>query len=453
MQHTADQTRSRAIVVFLATAVGSTFEQYDFLIYGMSSALFFNKLFFPTVSPAVGALAAIGIYSVGYCARPLGGVLCGHFGDRLGRKTLLLLTFLVMGMATVLIGCMPVYADIGIAAPLGLILLRFIQGIAIGGEHTGSGVFAVENAPPGRRGLYGTWPAMGIFAGALLATSALGLAEAISGDAFLAWGWRLPFLASVLLLGLGTVLRAKLPESPAFKSVLEKHAVAEVPAATVLRDYPGQTILVMLCRIGEIGWGMILAIIGAGYITGQLGLPRSVYLHAVQISAVASIASLWLTGLLSDRFGRKPVYIAGAFMAAVLAFPFFWLLDTKVAVLIILAMVLGDALAHAPMAGMQQSFFSELYPSRVRYSGVAIGQQVGAAIGGGILPPIFAGLLAWSGGAPWPVAAFMIVIAAITILAVCATPETRGRDLTHFDDPMAETGNLPVGQIAPNLLR
>jgi MHS family shikimate/dehydroshikimate transporter-like MFS transporter len=424
-----DKPQSDAALIFLATAIGSTFEQYDFLIYGMSSALFFNRLFFPAFSPAAGALAAIGIYSVGYCARPLGGIICGHFGDRIGRKSMLLITFLVMGAATVLIGCLPVYKDIGIAAPLGLIALRFIQGLAIGGEHSGSGVFAVESAPPDRRGLYGTWPAMGIFGGALLATSALGLAGVVSGDDFMAWGWRLPFIASVVLLGLGTMLRLKLPESPAFRAVVETHTVQAIPLFVVLREFPGTTAIVIVCRVAEIGWGMMLAIIGATYITGKLGLPRSYYLHAVEVSAVLSIGALYISGRLIDRYGRRTVFIAGAVMAGVLAFPFFTLLDTHDAGLIILAMVLGDTLAHAPMIGTQQSFFSELFPSQVRFTGVAFGQQFGAALGGGLLPPVFAGLLSWSGGDPTPVAMFMVALAALAVLAAALAPETLGRSL------------------------
>jgi MFS transporter, MHS family, shikimate and dehydroshikimate transport protein len=449
----ATKSGSSAALIFLATAVGSTFEQYDFLLYGMCSALFFNKLFFPSFSPAAGALAAISVYAVGYCARPLGGIICGHFGDRIGRKSMLLVTFLVMGSTTVFIGCLPVYDDVGIAAPIALVALRFIQGLAIGGEHSGSGVFAVENAPPNRRGFYGTWPAMGISAGALLATSALGLAEAASGDAFLKWGWRLPFMASAVLLLLGMILRKNLQESPAFRKVVKTQTVEKLPLLTVLRGYRRTTVIVTICRTAEIAWEMLLTIIGATYITGTLGLPRSVYLHAIEIAAVFTIAALWICGRLMDRFGRRKLYIYGALMAALMAFPFFKLLDARQASLITLAIILGEVFGHAPMIGTQQSFFSELYPSRVRFTGVALGQQIGAALGGGLLLLGFASLLTWSNGDATLTAICMATVALIAVVAAALAPETLGRNL---DSIGPEAGSdVVVGEAAlsasPNL--
>jgi MHS family shikimate/dehydroshikimate transporter-like MFS transporter len=416
---------SNPMVVFLATAIGSTFEQYDFLVYGTASALFFNKLFFPSFAPATGALAAIGVYAVGYCARPLGGVICGHFGDRIGRKSLLIVTFLIMGLSTTLIGCLPTYGSVGIWAPVSLVLLRFIQGLAIGGEHTGSGVFAVESAPPGQQGRYGTWPGMGQFAGVLLSSSAMSAAQAISGDDFLVWGWRLPFLISVLLLGLGTFLRAKLPESRAFRDVMLKHAVQRLPIGEVLRRYPGVTIRVMLCRIGEITCASVLTIVGAVYITGTLGLPQSTYLHAVQFGAVCALIALGVYGLIIDRVGRRTMYVTGAVLAALFAFPFFWLTGTKEPMLVFFAMAAGSVLGHVPMVGAQPSFFCGLFPTSIRYSGVAAGQQIGAAIGGGILPPVFFALLAWSHGSPWPIAVTLIFVTMVTAISALSAPAPR----------------------------
>jgi MFS transporter, MHS family, shikimate and dehydroshikimate transport protein len=434
VEHPAPRPNSPGIV-FLASAVGNAFEQYDFLIYGTASALFLNKLFFPAADPAVSILATLSVFAVGYCARPIGGVLFAHLGDTLGRRTALISTFAITGVSTILVGCMPTYNTIGIWAPIGLTFLRLLQGIGIGGEHTGSGLIAVENAPKERRGLYGTWPGLGTYVGLLTSAGAFTVASQISGDQFLAWGWRLPFLISIVLLLVGTVIRLQLAEAPAFRVVHKEQSTVGIPVITVLREYPKTVLTVIACRIGELGWGMLVTIFGASYIVGPLGLSRSVFLNAFEIAAVVGLIMLPLYGMLADYIGRRHMYMLGAILAAVFAYPFFWLLQTRDPTLICLALIIANGVVQALLIGTQSALFCELFDSRVRYTGVALGQQVGAAIGGGIIPILWAALAAeWGGGSPLPVASSMIMLCVIVVLAVFFTPDRRHLDLTASAD-------------------
>jgi MFS transporter, MHS family, shikimate and dehydroshikimate transport protein len=452
--HDSAMKSNSVLVTFFASAVGNAFEQYDFLLYGTASALFFNKLFFPATDPALGTIAVIGIFAVGYCARPVGGLIFAHLGDRVGRRSTLLVTFLITGSATVLIGLLPTYQDVGIWAPIGLTVLRLLQGVGIGGEHSGASIIAVENAPTARRGLWGVWPGIGTYIGLLTSASAFTVAALISGDAFLIWGWRLPFLVSILLLGLGTVIRLRLTESPAFEAASRRRELVRFPLVTVLTEYPRTALTAAICRIGELGWGMLVTIIGAGYIVGQLHLPRAVFLSGFEIAATVGLVLLPVYGLLGDKFGRKRIYMLGNLLAMAFAFPLFWLLQTRDPLLITLALVISNGIIQAMLIGLQPSFLGELFEARVRYSGLALGQQVGAAIGGGILPVFWTSLMGSEAGGPWPVCLSMCVLSGVVIVAVRMMPDRQCIDLGADPSVWREksTDTVPIVAADPSLL-
>ena len=433
-------------IVFLASFIGTCIEQYDFQLYGLAAALVFGKLFFPTFDPLVGSIAAFGTLAVGYIARPLGGVVCGHFGDRVGRRSTLLATLLTMGLATFLIGSMPTYAAIGVWAAVGLVLLRFVQGLALGGEQSGAILIAVENAPARKRGLYGSWPQAGIAGGVLLATAAMSLTTAWLSDAeLLGWGWRIPFLASIALVVLGVVVRVKLDETPVFEGLQHAGIRASIPLAVLLRQYRKELLVAFCARLAETTWIVLALVFTASYISGPLGLPTTVALHPITAGAALSLVMTPVFGALSDRVGRKPVYLAGAVLAVLSAWPYFHVLDTKDPLLIGAAIVVAEGLLWPMMLGPQGGLFAELFGTRVRYSGVALSQQVAAVIGGGFTPLIASVLLSWSDGRPSYVACYMIVLGLIAIRAIWSTRETRKVDLAEAD---VADGHLGDGRFA-----
>ena len=415
--------------VAVASFVGTAIEWYDFFLYGTAAALIFNKLFFPTFDPLSGTLASFGTYAVGFVARPLGGVVFGHYGDRVGRKAMLSLTLLLMGVATFCIGLLPTYATIGPWAPVLLVILRMLQGFGVGGEWGGAVLMAVEHAPAGKRGFYGSWPQVGVPAGLLLSTSVFSGVSTLPEDQLLSWGWRVPFLLSLLLVGVGLFIRLRIAETPAFSQVQETGAVARLPLFDALRSHPKNILLAMGARLAENGVFYIYSVFVLVYVTEQLKLPRSVALNGVLLATVGELISIPAFGALSDRIGRRPVYMGGAAFSALFAFPFFWLLDTQHPTFLWLAIVLGLAVGHGAMYGPQASFFSELFGTRVRYSGASLGYQLASVFAGGFSPLIATSLLQWSHGKPWPVAVYMMVMALITLVSVYLTTETRQDDL------------------------
>jgi MFS transporter, MHS family, shikimate and dehydroshikimate transport protein len=418
--------------VVAASFIGTTIEWYDFFLYGTAAALVFNKLFFPKADPSSGTLLALATYGVGFAARPLGGIIFGHFGDRVGRKAMLVLSLLIMGIATFLIGLMPTYAAIGIWAPIILVALRIAQGIGVGGEWGGAVLMSVEHAPPGRRGFFGSWPQMGVPAGLFLSTVVfLIVQQTTSDEAFLSWGWRVPFLLSAILVGVGLFVRLRLYESPAFQRVKETRTEAPMPILDVLRKYPREVLLAMGMRIAENGIFYILTVWVLVYGHEDLKLAKSTMLWGVVIAALLGLITIPWFGALSDRVGRRPLYLGGALFSLVFAFPFFWLVNTKTEILIWLAIVLGVNVGHDLMYGPQAAFFSELFGTRVRYSGASLGYQLASVIAGGFAPLIAAALLkAWS----WPaVAIYMAVMAAITVVATLLATETHQRDIDTDD--------------------
>lgn len=423
----------------LASFVGTTIEWYDFYLYGTAAALVFPILFFPSYSPITGTLLALLTYSVGFVARPLGGVIMGHYGDRVGRKAMLVLSLLVMGVATTLIGVLPTYAEIGAWAPVLLLVLRLAQGFGVGGEWGGAVLVAVENAPPTSRGLWGAWPQVGVPAGLLLANGVfLTMTLVTSPEAFLAWGWRVGFLLSAVLVIVGLMVRLKLEETPDFKAVQAAGKVERHPVRTVLRTQWRTVLLVIGIKLSQNAFFYIIIVFSLIYVTQVLGLSRSMALGGVLFASGISLMTLLLAGWLSDQYGRRRVYLIGAVAVAVFAFPFFWMLDTRSTIAIWAAIAIGLVL-HDLMYGPQAAYFSELFPAELRYTGVSLGYQIAAMVAGGVAPVLAVFLLSVADDKPWPVAMFILALSAITVYATWRGPEThRGNRLAT--DPAHESG-------------
>jgi metabolite-proton symporter len=440
-----ETTPKRSILkVVGASMVGTTVEWYDFFLYQSAAALVFNKLFFPTADPLTGTLLAFLTYAIGFGARPIGGLVFGHYGDRLGRKRLLVLSLILMGVATFGMGLLPTYAAIGIAAPLLLTFLRLVQGFALGGEWGGAVLIVSEHGDAKRRGFWASWPQAGVPAGNLLATAVLAiLAAAQSEAAFLSWGWRIPFLLSAVLVVIGLWIRLSVAESPVFLAAASRaEAAADTehpPVVEVVRRSWRQLLVAMGARMAEnMSYYVITAFILV-YVTTSLGLSRSTGLNAVLIASGVHLLTIPLWGALSDRVGRKPVYLLGAIGMAVWGFMFFVLLDTKSFWVMALAATVGLVL-HGAMYGPQAAFFSELFGTRVRYSGASIGYQL-ASIAAGALAPIIAVALLRDTGSTVPISLYMLGMCVITVIAVLVARETRGMPLDHddVDVPAART--------------
>jgi metabolite-proton symporter len=417
--------------VIVASLIGTSLEWYDFLIYGTSAALVFNKLFFPSFEPLMGTLLAFATYAVGFVARPVGGVVFGHYGDKLGRKNVLVVTLLLMGSATFAIGVMPTHATIGVWAPILLVTLRFLQGLGLGGEWGGAVLMTLESGDPNRRGLNASWPQVGVPIGLLLANGALSLTEALtSRAAFESWGWRVPFLLSGVLVFVGLWIRLTIAESPLFREVEASGSKSRAPIVDVLRLYPKRVLLALGARVGvDVAFYSFVLFITT-YVATYLKLPRSYALNAVLIAAACQIFLIPWFGALSDRFGRRPVYLFGALGAAVWIFVFFAMLDTGNFALIVLATVVA-LFFHAAMYGPQASFIAEMFPTKVRYSGASMGYQLAGILGGALAPIISVALLDRY-DTSLVVSLYVVAALAVTTVCVVAAPETARIDL-HAD--------------------
>jgi MHS family shikimate/dehydroshikimate transporter-like MFS transporter len=409
-------------LVAFASLIGTTIEWYDFFLYGTAAALVFNRLYFPTFDPRMGTLAAFGTYTVGFVARPIGGAIIGHYGDKVGRKSMLVLTLLIMGVATFAIGLLPTYDQIGPWAPVALVVLRLAQGFGVGGEWGGAVLMAVEHAPHGRRGFYGSWPQIGVPAGLLLSTAVFARFARLPEDQFLSWGWRVPFLVSILLVAVGLLIRVRIVESPAFARVKETRTEVHQPILTVWREHRREVLLAMGARLAENGAFYVYTVFSLVYATQKVGLPRQTVLTGILIASACALVSIPVCGALSDRFGRRPVYLFGACMTALFAYPLFVLLDSGSTPLVWLALVTALVFAHSPMYGPQAAFLAELFGTRVRYSGASLGAQLSSVIAGGLSPFIATALLPYGRG---PLAAYLVAMAVITIVSVLLASETR----------------------------
>ena len=415
--------------VVMASLIGTTIEWYDFFLYGSAAALVFNKLFFPEFDPLTGTLLAFATYALGFVARPVGGIVFGHYGDRIGRKRLLMLSLVLMGVATVLIGLLPTYAQIGIWAPLALIVLRLVQGFAVGGEWGGAVLMAAEHGDAARRGFWASWPQAGVPAGNLLAAAVLAIMAAVQTEAdFLGWGWRVPFVLSALLVVVGWYIRNRVSESPMFEAELDAaEAPARVPAVEVLRERPKALVLGAGLRVGENISYYILTVFSLTYLVDVSHESRSLALNALLIGAAVQFFAIPLFALLSDRIGRRPVYALGAFGLAAWCFVMFGLLGSGDNASIILALVVGLVL-HGAMYGPQAAFITELFPTRIRYSGVSLAYQLTSIVAGS-LAPIIALWLYKEYGSATPVAIYVGVACLISGVSALLARETRGLEL------------------------
>src|ERR671914_84946 len=418
--------------VVASSFIGTTIEWYDYFIYGTAAALVFPTLFFPDFSELAGTLASFATFAVGFAARPLGGIIFGHYGDKIGRKAMLVTTLLIMGIATFLVGLMPTYETIGIWAPILLVLLRLLQGLGLGGEWGGAVLMAVEHSPDDKRGLNGSWPQMGVPAGLVLGTGAFALVGAVSGEA--AWAWRVPFLLSAILIAVGLFIRLSIYESPAFSRVRESGTEARMPIVDVLRTYPKNVLLGVGSRIGIDAAFYILAVYSLTYITANLGLPQSVGLTAITIAALIEIFTIPTFASLSDRIGLRPLLIGGAVFMGIWTFLFFALLSTESTILIVFAAVMGLSVGHAAVYGTQGSFYAELFGTRVRYSGASFSYQI-SGIFGGALAPIIATALYPVGGTLL-ISVYIAAVCTLSVVCYALAAETYRKDI--YEEEPAE---------------
>jgi MFS transporter, MHS family, shikimate and dehydroshikimate transport protein len=399
--------------------VGALLEWYDFYIFATGSALVFGRVFFPGHDPLTSTMAAFGAFASGFLARPLGGLIFGHIGDRIGRKTSLIATLVIIGTGTFLIGLLPGYRIIGIAAPILLVLMRLMQGVGLGGEYGGASLITIEHAPEEARGFWGSLPQAASPAGLLLATLVFSLVSLLPEPQFLAWGWRIPFLLSSVMLIVGLYVRISIRETPDFADSAA-HPEEGMPVMELLRTHMHGAVAATGARLAETVCGNMIKSFGLTYVTVELGLSRRVALAALMATALVGLLVTPFYGLLGDRLGQRRVYMAGTLLAALLAFPFFGVLDLRTAVSVWVAFILAYNLGPTLMLSVQPTFFTQLFQPRVRYTGLSVAYQVSAIIGG-FTPLISIALLRSSGGHTWPVAAFIAVIALLSFACVLAS--------------------------------
>jgi metabolite-proton symporter len=404
--------------VLVASLVGSAIEWFDFFLYGSVTAIVFNRLFFPAADPLVSLMLAYLSFALPFFIRPLGGIIFSHIGDRVGRKRTLVMTLSLMGGGTTLIGFLPTYSTIGVAAPCMLVLLRLIQGIGLGGEWGGAVLLAFEYAPPARRGLFGSIPQAGVTMGMLFSTLFIGLASLLPDGQFLAWGWRVPFILSAGLVALGLWIRNGIDETPEFKKLQSEGAVARFPVGELLRNYRREVLTAVLVKFGETGSFYMFAVFLVSYATTNLGYSRATVLTAIAVGALIASFSIPLCGLLSDRIGRRPVFLAGSVGLIAFSAPYFWLLSQRSTVCILIASIIAIGLIWPLVTATLSSLLAEMFQPRVRYSGISFGYQIGGALVGGTAPLVGTLLLALDHGRWRWIAFYIASISLISCIAV-----------------------------------
>jgi MHS family shikimate/dehydroshikimate transporter-like MFS transporter len=410
--------------------IGTTIEWYDFFIFGTASALVFGRLFFPTFSELAGTLAAFASFAVGFVARPVGGLVFGHVGDRIGRKTTLVLTLTMMGLATFAMGLMPTYAAIGVWAPILMVVLRFLQGLAVGGEWGGAVLMATEHSGRERRGLFGAFPQMGSAVGGLMSTGMFLAMQQLPAESFLSWGWRVPFLISIVLVLVGLFIRLRIMESPVFAQLKEARQVVKMPVFDLLRSDARNVLLAagLFLAHGVLFYAMTVYTLA--YTTSQYGLAQNTYLVGVTAAGAVQILTIPALGALSDKLGRRPVIVFGTLFIVAFAVPLNFMITSQIPVLAWLAVVIGICVGHNAVYAPTAALYSEMFPAHVRYSGTSLGYQLGGAIAG-FVPLIAASLVGAAGGAYWPIPALIAVtggIGFVCILLVRPVLETQPED-------------------------
>ena len=423
--------------VVFASLVGTAVEWYDFFLYGSAAALVFGALFFPESDPVTGTLLAFGTYALGFVARPLGGVVFGHFGDRVGRKKMLVVALMMMGIATFAIGLLPTYATIGLAAPILLLVCRLVQGFAVGGEWGGAVLMVAEHGDEKNRGFWSSWPQAGVPLGNLLATGVLFLLAAVqSDDAFNSWGWRIPFLLSAILVIIGLFVRLSLEESPIFQEAKDeiaekKQTASHLPLLEVIKTYPKEVLIAMGMRMAENISYYIFTVISITYVTTYLEADKDLILEMLLIGAAIQFVLIPVIGALSDRVGRRPLYLVGAAGVGVWGFVFFGLLDNMTAGSVFAAVMIG-LLFHSLMYSPQAAFFSALFGTSVRYTGASVGYQLASIFAGALAPIIAVKLLGdVAEKNTTAVGIYMAIASAVTIVAVLIARETKASSLRH----------------------
>jgi metabolite-proton symporter len=413
---TARKSVKHYVLAGWASMAGTTIEWYDFFLYGTAAALVFNKIFFPTLDPILGTLAAFGTYGVGFIGRPMGGIIFGHFGDRIGRKSMLMATLLLMGLPSMAIGLIPSYQSIGYWAAAMLVAMRFLQGMAVGGEWGGAVLMAVEHAPAGRKGFFGSLPQTGVGLGLILSSLAMAAAAALPEADLLAWGWRIPFLASVLLLVVGWFIRARVPESPDFERMKRERPPVKAPVLDVIRQHPRTLLLIIGARTAENTWFYLVVAFALAYAANQLKIPKTDILHAITAGAALSLVTMPLSGYVSDWIGQKRLFMIGLVLMCLFASPFFSMLATRDPSTVWWAMVLGVGVIFPILYAPESQLFASQFPAEVRYSGLSVSVQVAGVLGGGIAPMVATALLAAGAGSPHYVVGYMIVLGVFALV-------------------------------------
>ncbi|AKS32051.1 MFS transporter [Mycolicibacterium goodii] len=436
MSSAADNTEkapNQARKAGIAALVGTTLEWYDFLIYGTAAALVLNTQFFPGVNPTAGTLAAFASYAVGFLARPLGGIVLGNMGDRLGRKRMLVFTIVLMGVATTLIGVLPNYDTIGVLAPVLLIVLRLLQGFGAGGEYAGAVVLSVEHGDQQRRGMAGAWAPTGFAIATLLSTGVFQLATLLPDDAFHSWGWRVPFLLGAVLLVVGYFIRRSIDETQAYENAVAAEAdgnaeQTKIPVLEAIRRSPRSFLVVVGSRLAENGFAYLFPVFAVGFAVNSLGVSSSTTLLAVVIASAVQIGAIPVWASVSDRIGRRPVYAAGALISVLWLVPFFLMLETLSPALLVLGFVVGLGILYPAMLAPQAAYYAELFDTRTRLSGFAFAREIGSVLAGGFLPLIATALVA-AFGHWWVIVVYLGILTLLTLVALAYGPETNRRDI------------------------
>jgi MHS family shikimate/dehydroshikimate transporter-like MFS transporter len=426
--------------VLASSVIGTAVEWYDFYLFAISSSVVFNVLFFPDLDETSGTIGAFATFAIGFFVRPIGGAFFGHFGDRIGRKNVLVITLVMMGAASTLIGLLPTHASIGIWGAVLLSVLRAVQGFGAGAEYGGAVLMLAETAPAKRRGLYAALPYTGVAAGLIAANGAFALVSGLPEEDLLSWGWRIPFLLSIVGVGIGLVMRLRLHETPVFQEVKSSGLRVKRPLVEVFTRHPRNLFCAWGAQMGDKSLAYIFESLVIVYVTDQLGLGAQMVLTGLLVSAALQFVTVPAFAALSDRIGRRPVYIAGGVLSALFAYPFFLLLDTRNTVLIWLGIIIASSIAKTMMTAAQAAWFAEMFPPTIRYSGFALAREGFAPISGGLAPLISVSLLALGGGEPHWVVLYMAGLGVITTISVLLGPETFRREM--FPDP-------PAGAPAP----